>query len=85
MDSDKYPETMIVVITSHGKIPIKTNSDGSQKPKLLTIPDGITLTKISAVAPGICNFIDPAFAATIVREVSQLSRYSEKKNNKRRY
>lgn len=79
MDSNTYPETMIVVITSHGKIPIKTNSDGSQKPKLLTIPDGMTLTKISAVAPGICNYIDPDFAASIVREVNYLSRYSEKK------
>ena len=79
-----YPETMIVVVTAHGEISVETQPDGTLTPALLTIPDNMNLTRINAVAPGICNYSDAKFADVVIREIKKiyepvLSKHSPKK------
>lgn len=45
----------VVQITTHGMIPLSKKG----KPKLFKLPKGMTLIKMSAVVPGVCNFMDP--------------------------
>jgi hypothetical protein len=45
----------VVQITTHGKIPLSKKGE----PKLFKLPKGMTLIKMSAVVPGVCNFMDP--------------------------
>ena len=79
-----YPETMVVVVTAHGEIRVETQPDGTLTPALLTIPDNMNLTRINAVAPGICNYSDAKFADVVIREIKKiyepvLSKHSPKK------
>jgi hypothetical protein len=70
--ASKYPETMIVVVTAHGEIRVETKPDGTLTPALLTIPDNMNLTRINAVAPGVCNYSDAAFADTVISEIKKI-------------
>ena len=56
----KFPEKVYVVISTHGKISIDIDASSNDigKIKLYKIPDGITITKISPVTPGTCNYLD---------------------------
>jgi hypothetical protein len=45
----------VVQITTHGMIPLSEKGE----PKLFELPEGMTLIKMSAVVPGVCNFMDP--------------------------
>ena len=69
-----YPETMVVVITAHGEINVKRHSDGSEEPSLFTIPDNMSLTRINAVAPGVCNYVDAYFAANVITKIKEKKR-----------
>jgi hypothetical protein len=70
MAAAPYPETMIVVITAHGHIKVKTNPmTGLHEPEVFALPEGMSLTRISGVAPGVCNYSDAAFAGKIIDKV----------------
>lgn len=59
-DNDYWPDTIVVYIATHGTLITErdtTSNSGIKIPKLFDIPKGMTLTKLSAVAPGICNYI----------------------------
>jgi hypothetical protein len=49
----KFPKTVIVAITSHGEVMLDPN------PQRFHLPDQMTLTSISSVSPGVCNFLFP--------------------------
>ena len=70
MAAAPYPETMIVVITAHGHIKVKTNPmTGLHEPEVFALPEGMSLTRISGVVPGVCNYSDAAFAGKIIDKV----------------
>ena len=48
-----YPKTVIITVTTHGEIPL----DEKGQPIKFVLPEGMSLTKISAVVPGVCNFL----------------------------
>jgi len=48
-----YPKTVIITVTTHGEIPL----DEAGQPEKFVLPEGMSLTKISAVVPGVCNFL----------------------------
>lgn len=60
-DSNEYPDTVVLVIATHGIIKIDHKYDAYYNmddiPKY-TIPNGITVYKASAVPPGTCNFVE---------------------------
>ena len=55
------PETLVVFITTHGEIPIEAG-----RPVMFAVPSDITITKLSAVAPGVCNLADEADTNAVV-------------------
>lgn len=74
MDIDSpYPETLIVVITAHGKIEVDTTFDGRKEPDIFGIPYGMTLTRINAVAPGVCNYLSNQVAKKIVEKTKEMA------------
>ena len=78
MDTDMdmnsvYPETLVVVITSHGQIQVETTFDGKQEPDLFAIPYGMTLTRINAVTPGVCNYLSAKTAQIVVERVKEMT------------
>ncbi len=68
-----YPETLVVVITSHGQIQVETTFDGKQEPDLFAIPYGMTLTRINAVTPGVCNYLSAKTAKIVVERVKEMT------------
>ena len=72
IDDTPYPEILIVVITSHGKIEIDTTFDGKKEPEIFGIPHGMTLTRVNAVAPGLCNYLSDKTARTIVGQTKEM-------------
>lgn len=48
-----YPKTVIITVTTHGEIPL----DEKGQPIKFILPEGMSLTKISTVVPGVCNFL----------------------------
>jgi len=50
-----YPEFVIVQATSHGGIEL----DDEGNPVEFQLPPGMTVTKLSAVTPGVCNVLTP--------------------------
>lgn len=67
MDLDvEYPKTMVIVITAHGRIPVDTNFQGIKEPEIFAIPSGMTLNRINAVVPGVCNYLSDDFARKIM-------------------
>jgi len=49
-EKKKYPETVVLSITVHGLMSVE-NGDVAE----FTVPDGMRIIKVSAVAPGVCN------------------------------
>ena len=73
MDIDTpYPETLIIVITAHGRIEIDTTFSGRKEPDIFGIPSGMTLTRINAVAPGLCNYLSNQVAKKIVEKTKEM-------------
>jgi hypothetical protein len=68
----KYPETVVVLVTSHGKIKVKSTTFEDYS---FHIPDNISMTILNAVAPGICNFIEPEdsddFAKKLIQKIKE--------------
>jgi hypothetical protein len=52
-----YPETVILAVTMHGVIPTFITEDRKQTAFTFELPEGMTLKKVSAVAPGVCNIM----------------------------
>jgi len=46
----KFPKTVVLSITLHGQMSVKNGAVAE-----FTVPDGMRIIKISAVAPGVCN------------------------------
>jgi hypothetical protein len=59
----KYPKTVVIAITAHGTIPLYKEDETSDEyvPYVFHLPAGrkLSVTKISAVVPGICNITTP--------------------------
>jgi hypothetical protein len=58
----KCPKTVVIAITAHGTIPLyKETRDDEYTPHVFHLPTGrkLSVTKISAVVPGICNITTP--------------------------
>jgi hypothetical protein len=53
MEGLTFPKTVIITVTTHGRIPL----DKKGQPAMFTLPLGMTLTKISSVVPGVCNIM----------------------------
>jgi hypothetical protein len=71
MDLDvEYPKTIVIVVTAHGKIQVDTNFQGIKEPEIFAIPSGMTLNRINAVVPGVCNYLSDPFA----RKVMEIAR-----------
>jgi hypothetical protein len=49
---ETFPKTLVIAISTHGTI-------RSDKPEKFTIPPKITLVKVNAVIPSVCNVIGP--------------------------
>jgi hypothetical protein len=49
----QLPKTVIVAITTHGQVMLNPN------PQVFSLPPKMTLTSISSVSPGVCNFTFP--------------------------
>jgi len=61
---EEFPRTLVIAISTHGTI-------RSDKPEKFTIPQGITLVKVNAVIPSVCNVItseDMKSAADFITE-----------------
>jgi len=67
-----YPETVIIVITAHGKIEVDTTFDGRKEPDIFGIPYGMTLTRINAVTTGVCNYLSTTIAKKIVERTKEV-------------
>jgi hypothetical protein len=50
-----YPDVAIVLVTSHGTVKINPNT---QQPYTFNVPENTSVTLLSAVTPGVCNFWD---------------------------
>jgi len=46
----EFPETVVLSITLHGQMSVKNGAVGE-----FTVPEGMRIIKVSAVAPGVCN------------------------------
>jgi hypothetical protein len=68
-----YPETLIIVITAHGWIDVDTTFQGRKEPDIFGIPYGMTLTRINAVAPGVCNYLSEEIAKEIVEKTKDMA------------
>lgn len=61
--SHQYPEFVIVQATSHGEIEL----DDEGNPAEFQLPPGMTVTKLSAVTPGVCNVLTPELSNFFTR------------------
>jgi len=73
-----YPKTVLVIVTAHGLIELTSDN----KPITFNIPTGInTLTKLSAVTPGVCNITNPEdidkFIENILKELKNPDEYNK--------
>ena len=64
-----YPETVIIAVTTHGTTSTFINADKKLSAPTFELPPGMTLRKISAVAPGVCNFIHTPDADEYIQEI----------------
>jgi len=77
-----YPETALIVITSHGEIPITKDPINKETiPYTFIIPNEIsTITKLSVVAPGVCNITNTEdidnFVKTIMHKIKDPKEYN---------
>lgn len=61
--SQQYPEFVIIQATSHGGIEL----DDEDNPVEFQLPPGMTVSKLSAVTPGVCNVLTPAISNFFTR------------------
>jgi hypothetical protein len=72
----QYPETVVIIVTTHGEIRL----DDTGKPKTFILPEGMKLTKLSAVVPGVCNYMTSDESDDYVETIiSWLKRLDQKK------
>jgi hypothetical protein len=77
-----YPETALIVITSHGEIPITKDPITTENiPYIFIIPNEIsTITKLSVVAPGVCNITNTEdvddFVKTLMEKIKDPNEYN---------
>lgn len=64
-----YPETVILAVTTHGTIPTFINADKKYEAFTFELPEGMTLKKISAVAPGVCNIMHTMDADEYIEDI----------------
>ena len=68
---------IVLTVTTHGEILL--NPDGTAK--TFTLPDGITLTKVSVSAPGVCNVTSPGDLAEIMDRIIELWKSPRNRND----
>lgn len=68
---------IVLTVTTHGEILL--NPDGTAK--TFTLPQGITLTKVSVSAPGVCNVTSPDDLATIIDRIIELWKSPRNRND----
>ena len=65
-------KTAIVLITTHGEIPLDSNNE----PEYFSLPEKTIAAQLNAVSAGVCNFLSPTvsavFAKDIIRNRSEL-------------
>lgn len=77
-----YPETALIVITSHGEIPVTKDPITKEiVPYTFIIPNEIqTITKLSVVAPGVCNITNTEdvddFVKTLMGKIKDQNEYN---------
>jgi hypothetical protein len=64
-----YPETVILAVTTHGEIPTFITADRMHAPVTFELPEGMTLKKVSAVAPGVCNIMHTMDADEYIQDI----------------
>jgi hypothetical protein len=64
-----YPETVILAVTTHGEIPTFITADRMHAPVTFELPEGMTLKKVSAVAPGVCNIMHTIDADEYIQSI----------------
>jgi hypothetical protein len=70
-----YPKTIVLAITSHGVIPL----DEMGKPETFTLPRGVTLMKVNAVSPGVCNIMSSDDSDDYVESIIEWVKKLDKK------
>jgi hypothetical protein len=67
-------ENAIIQVTTHGIIPLNDKGE----PELFKLPPGMTLIKMSAVTPGVCNFLESNISyyttSTILKNMTSINR-----------
>jgi hypothetical protein len=64
-----YPETVILAVTTHGEILTFITADRMHAPVTFELPEGMTLKKVSAVAPGVCNIMHTIDADEYIQDI----------------
>lgn len=64
-----YPRTIVLAVTTHGIIPTFITADRTHAPITFELPEGMTLKKVSAVAPGVCNIMDTIDANEYIQDI----------------
>lgn len=64
-----YPETVILAVTTHGTIPTIITADRTRNASTFELPEGMTLKKVSAVAPGVCNIMHTMDADEYIEDI----------------
>jgi hypothetical protein len=72
----QFPEKVYVLITTHGRMNVTLSSDDTISPELgklsiYKVPDGMTLKKINATTPGLCNYISTGYEREILDFIKQ--------------
>jgi len=74
-----YPSEVILSITAHGGIEL-TKKD---VPSYFTVPEGIKITKLSAVVPGVCNLVSPDDTEEFNKHILEVIRKLETRRSRR--
>jgi hypothetical protein len=64
-----YPRTIVLAVTTHGIISTFITADRTHAPITFELPEGMTLKKVSAVAPGVCNIMDTIDADEYIQDI----------------
>ena len=68
----KYPETAVVLVTSHGDLYV--NSETIEE-HYFNVPDNMSMTILNAVPPGVCNFLESTaandFAKNLIQKIKE--------------
>jgi hypothetical protein len=64
-----YPETVILAVTTHGEILTFITADRMHAPVTFELPEGMSLKKVSAVAPGVCNIMHTMDADEYIQDI----------------